>query len=796
MSENPFTPDDIHSSPSSEEETWQDIFPFEEPYEQQKDGIKRTNRLFKKGGIALLEGACGTGKTLISLSAAIDVVRDNSTQYERVLCMTSVKQQLRAFEDDVEAINENLPDDEPPVRALSLVGKADMCSYTDVGLIQEEEIYGVCDSLRDESRQMKGSNGSPGKLPYALNDWESDEKTLGKKGDWESPYIPNDPRGNNSPAGCPFYIKYLQKTIESESSVGVFNLDGLYRPERLKREASEQGMCPHSVMGIAIDQAEVIIGNYRHAFDPLTAQSLMSEVIDNNTIVVCDEAHTMVSVVRDLVSETMSHSSIETASNQIENYILNPDSDSKHQIREELISNIEKPKETIIENFEYASEVFDFVSDYLQKKTIEAFEDEYGRNWKNKVTKNQMKSLEKSIRYPLREPTVVEEDDLKTELNDRFNLDDEEYLSEFKNILTFCNNSTEYLIDTQDPHKPSRSSIGSTSRKLIKWIEEDNEKYFRTVDVERRNSKWYDNPSDIDWKISYKSSLAMHNCIPSEIISETLNEFGAGLVMSATLEPLDVYKEVIGLDTLESKRPVRTFTYGLDFPPENRESIAVESIKFTGSNRGNPNEYNETREQYERIITEFTDNVEGNALICMPSYAEARWAAECVEYDPYIDKEVLIDESSTNEETEQMKKEFFNSDNKVMVTSMRGTLTEGVDYSGERLSGVLVCGVPIRSMAGPLPDAIKTAYVNQFGSDWKGFSYAFAVPAARKARQALGRVIRGNDDVGVRVLADERYARGYMRQYLPDYERNEYNPTDIDDIEPTLKAFWERQDKS
>ncbi len=45
-----------------------------------------------------------------------------------------------------------------------------------------------------------------------------------------------------------------------------------------------------------------------------------------------------------------------------------------------------------------------------------------------------------------------------------------------------------------------------------------------------------------------------------------------------------------------------------------------------------------------------------------------------------------MDESSSNEETERLKREFFSGDGKVMVTSTRGTLTECVDYDGEKLS--------------------------------------------------------------------------------------------------------------
>ncbi len=54
---------------------------------------------------------------------------------------------------------------------------------------------------------------------------------------------------------------------------------------------------------------------------------------------------------------------------------------------------------------------------------------------------------------------------------------------------------------------------------------------------------------------------------------------------------------------------------------------------------------------------------------------------------------------------------------------------------------------------------------------------ALTVPAVRRARQAIGRVIRGVDEVGVRALVGRRYtpdARHSVAPYLPAGEREEF----------------------
>jgi DNA excision repair protein ERCC-2 len=261
--------------------------------------------------------------------------------------------------------------------------------------------------------------------------------------------------------------------------------------------------------------------------------------------------------------------------------------------------------------------------------------------------------------------------------------------------------------------------------------------------------------------------------------------------MSATLEPLDVFAEVTGLKHIEEEadRPVVTRTYGLAFPEENRASFAVAAPKFTYENRGDPGgtETTPTRRAYARAIRQVAA-APGNVLVCVPSYREAEWAASVLEDE---DKEILRDEATDDVATERLKQEFFEGDPKVLVTSLRGTLTEGVDYRGDRLAAAIVCGVPIINTASPRTRAVRTAYDRAFGD---GFKYALSVPAVRKARQAIGRVIRGPEECGVRVLCDERYAKeswDSVRDLLGEAERGEFQPVGTDMFGYALDQFWE-----
>jgi DNA excision repair protein ERCC-2 len=172
----------------------------------------------------------------------------------------------------------------------------------------------------------------------------------------------------------------------------------------------------------------------------------------------------------------------------------------------------------------------------------------------------------------------------------------------------------------------------------------------------------------------------------------------------------------------------------------------------------------------------------------MPSYAEAKWMAG--ELDERLSKTVLLDEASDDGATERLKADFFGGGEKVLVTSLRGTLTEGVDYRGDRLAAAVVCGVPIINTSSPRTRALKTAYDREFGD---GFEAALTVPAVRKARQAIGRVIRGPEEVGIRAFVDARYARdswNSVREYFPAIEREEFSPVSPDMLRFGVDRFW------
>ncbi|WP_436346284.1 ATP-dependent DNA helicase [Natronorubrum sp. FCH18a] len=786
---------------------WRSIFGHTQPYDEQVDGIETTIDTARDDGYTVIEGACGTGKTMIALTAGIDLVRDPDSDYERVFVLTSVKQQLRQFEADLETINENLPDDWNPISGLTLVGKADVCPYNREGAagIDDGNVYDRCETLRDRTRDLTGEGGSTTAQNLAararsqqigLADSGSRGGTSGRfleTAGEPTPYSPDLPEyGEGGPVGaeteyCPFYAQYLEDLPEEGSDGDAveavpydFTEAGMITPEDLVARSVAHGTCPHSVMGAVLGHAEVVLGNYYHAFDPRTTGSFTGALLDDSTFVVCDEAHMLEPRVRDLVSDGISDTFLRDAETELSRVIQpvtferegrNAQGGSKTADADLVRAELD---DTDV-SFEELNRTLEFVRDLRNEldRRVTAYLDRNHGGWESDPHDLHDEEI------PLRDPAEPAEDEL-TEWAREAGYGDADWVR-----ADSVGAVVERILNEAEDEDRTRAAP-AVGRVLGEWYRCDHTDYFREIELERT---WDDTEPADSWRRAYNARLALHNCVPSDAIGDRLAAFGGGILMSATLEPMDAFTEVTGLDYLEREedRPVVERRYGLHFPAENRESFAVAAPKFTYDNRGRAGETNPTRTHYADAISK-VGHLPGNVLVGMPSYAEAEWIAGVLE--ERLSKPVLVDAASDDETTQSLKNEFFAGEGKVLVTSLRGTLTEGVDYSGDRLSAAVVCGVPIVNTSSPRTKAVRRAYDDEFGD---GFTYALTIPAVRKARQAIGRVIRSPEDVGVRVLLDERYARDSwdsVRPYLPD--DGEFQPVSPDMLGMGLERFRDR----
>jgi DNA excision repair protein ERCC-2 len=755
----------------NDEPSWRARFGYEQPYDGQADAIETAIETGAEGGYLVMEGACGTGKTMAALTAAGTLLRETD-RYDNVLVVTPVKQQRRQFIDDLRAINAGLDD---PLSGLALVGKPTLCPYERTGAL-DRSTQDACEDLRENTAGLVAHDGGgdvwwdsarAGELVSEArtdaDSWRTLDDNLSTAGQ-TAPYPTARPTAPDSlsesdQSYCPFEADWYAR----DKSVPVaFDDDEnhVVTTDELLAGAVPRGTCPHRAMGTLLADADVVVGNYNHLFDPRT-RALTDGVVDDRTFVIVDEAHRLEGRVRDLLSDRIGIQSLRRARNDVSHLSTLAGQSREH--REEVATELAS-YEVGTDELQRAKEFFDDAIDWLDRRVERYLADEYG-DLDHAAEEGR---LPENVEIPLRDPETDETDAFTEWAN-------EQYSPGFCKSLHTIGAAVADALDSLDPQ---RSTVcGDVGRIVTRWWTRDHASYFREITLSRTDRERVEG-----WERHYTAGLVCYDCLPAEDLRERFSDLGGGVLMSATLEPMDVLRECIGLDRLvettddesdDRERPIATRTYDLAYPEANRASWIVDAPAFTARNRGPPGEESEVRETYAYALRELARSP-GNVLVCMPSYREAAWAHDRLADS--VAKPVLLDEPSSDERTEELKQEFFAGDGKVLVTSTRGTLTEGVDYDGEKLSACAVVGVPLVNVASPRIRAVRRAYGSEFG-DEHAFEYALTVPAVRRARQAIGRVIRGPGEVGVRALVDERYtpdAPRSVHEYLPPAERDEW----------------------
>ncbi|RLM62391.1 DEAD/DEAH box helicase family protein, partial [Halorubrum sp. Atlit-26R] len=132
-------------------EGWQNYFGFSDPYTNQGDVIESIIQTAEDHGYLAMEGPCGTGKTMASLTAASYLIRETD-QFRNAVVVTPVKQQRQQFVEDLRTINSGL---EEPLDGVSLVGKRDLCPYGREDVFPAgSSVQERCEDLRENTAEL------------------------------------------------------------------------------------------------------------------------------------------------------------------------------------------------------------------------------------------------------------------------------------------------------------------------------------------------------------------------------------------------------------------------------------------------------------------------------------------------------------------------------------------------------------------------------------------------------------------------------------------------------------------
>jgi DNA excision repair protein ERCC-2 len=157
-----------------------------------------------------------------------------------------------------------------------------------------------------------------------------------------------------------------------------------------------------------------------------------------------------------------------------------------------------------------------------------------------------------------------------------------------------------------------------------------------------------------------------------------------------------------------------------------------------------------------------------------------------------LDFELIIQKPDfTLQEREDVINLFHQNDiTQVAFFVMGGMFSEGIDYLGDMLSGVIVVGVGL-PMFGGYNNIVKEHFDEKTG---QGFDFAYTYPGFAKVIQAVGRVIRTETDRGIAILIDDRFSNRKYQCLFPKEWSHLKRINDLLELSIDLNDFWSKEE--
>ncbi|WP_254861769.1 ATP-dependent DNA helicase [Halovivax gelatinilyticus] len=712
------------------------FFPYAEPYDNQREAMDRIHNSLVRGQDVLFEGACGTGKTLSALVPALSVARE---QGKTVVITTNVHQQMRQFVEEARAIVR-----EESIRAVVFKGKGSMC-HIDVGyeecqalrdathdLVEIEREY---DELERRQRQLleesRDGDGSAAEARAAVMD--------------ELDRLEAELEAQRERNVCSYYRSNITDSAAADA-FGRWLFDDVRSPEEIYEYAEERGLCGYELLKDAVEGVDLVVCNYHHLLDPGIREAFFRWLgrDPEDVIAVFDEAHNLEDAAREHASRECSERTFAAAIDELD--------DSDDPRAEPARNVIETFYDGLCETYEesFGGSAAHGAAGSASSRGPRARE-RVDTHWRDVAIANEDRRDDLTLAFLQSYTGQGIGDDLEAAIALGRELDaeyEEAYRNGERETRTEC--QTLRAATFVDAWMNEGVSAGVYPVLAVRRDEGTDEIYGRAE---------------------------LYSCLPRRVTGDLFDELSATILMSATLQPFDVTGTVLGMDD-----PI-TMAYGLDFPPENRRTYAVETPALFASDRDDP----DVQDVVATTIANAVRMTPGNTLAFFPNYGEAARYAERV--DPLVDSTVSLDEPGVS--AEDLRREFVDGDDGLLCTSLWGTLAEGVSFDGEDARTVLVVGVPYPHLD-DRAQAVQDAYDLAFDGTDTGWRYAVEIPTVRKTRQALGRVLRSPSDVGVRALLDRRYSKR-AKSGLGTYSVNGTFPMgvrdEIIDIEPPKLTF-------
>ncbi|MCA4964433.1 ATP-dependent DNA helicase [Pseudomonas sp. Y24-6] len=248
------------------------------------------------------------------------------------------------------------------------------------------------------------------------------------------------------------------------------------------------------------------------------------------------------------------------------------------------------------------------------------------------------------------------------------------------------------------------------------------------------------------------STLCLRNVVPAGFIRPRLTASRTTVLFSATLSPRHYYADLLGT-------PPDTVWIDVESPfhADQLQVHIVSQISTRFVHR-----QASLGPIVELMARQFTERP-GNYLAFFSSFDYLQQVAQrLAEAHPHIN--LWSQSRGMGEGQRQTFLDQFTADSQgIGFAVLGGAFGEGIDLPGSRLIGAFIATLGLAQL-NPINEQLKHRMAAIFGA---GYDYTYLYPGVQKVVQAAGRVIRTQQDQGVVMLIDDRFAQGKVMQLLP-----------------------------
>ncbi|WP_094227095.1 ATP-dependent DNA helicase [Methanolobus psychrotolerans] len=712
-------------------------FPKETCYPNQQDAMDKIHSSLINKEIILFEGACGTGKTLSALAPSLNVGKQLQ---KTVIIATNVHQQMVQFINEAREIKQT-----NDLKVAVVKGKTAMCpnetDYEECRL-KRENTFELMETERElvlKKQEMKSAfeNYKRSKDPalVALRDALSKELDVAEEKSKEL-----------RKRSCNYLYEVL---LYDGEAFRQWLFEDVRTPEEVNDYAFQKGMCGYELLKRELKNAELVICNFHHVLNSEIFSTVLNwiEKEPQDVIVIFDEAHNIESAARSHSSITITEHTLEKAIAEIEANIDQMPDGGAHNLFKMLQSIMQD-----IYNSRFKFGERERVGKHWYDMRIS---DPYERN---DMVCGKFLKLAKDAGFgdePDIQKVLMEASAFGAMLDENYR---EQYKKGLSGIL-------------------KRSHIRYAADFLSSYLVlSNNLNYYPILNVRR------------DLNDEIYGRIELFTCIPKNVTEPLFDSVFSAVLMSATLRPFDMIKATLGIG-----RPTCDLSYATSFPEDKRLTLSVSVPPLFAKTRDDSH----TLKVLEEVIFDAVEYTEGNVIIFFQSSFEARRYYGKLE--SHVNVPVFLDEVGVS--SQEVREDFFrigeSGGKAVLVSYLWGTLSEGIDYRDGRGRTVIIVGVGYPALNDRM-NAVESAYDHTFGYG-AGWEYAVQVPAIRKIRQAMGRVVRSPTDYGVRILLDGRFTTDAPKKFgkfsvfeiFPPEEREEFINVEPEKVKYSLMNFFQ-----